>query len=52
MVIIFWKCPCLSSVGCEPDVAVTNIASSETVVGQGFSADVNITVANQDDLRF
>lgn len=36
--------------GASPDVAVTNVASSKTVVGQGFSADVNVTVANQDDL--
>jgi hypothetical protein len=29
------------------DVAVTNVASSKTVVGQGFSATINVTVANQ-----
>jgi outer membrane protein assembly factor BamB len=29
------------------DVAVTNVASSKTVVGQGFSAFINVTVANQ-----
>lgn len=29
------------------DVAVTNVASSKTVVGQGFSASINVTVANQ-----
>jgi hypothetical protein len=29
------------------DVAVTNVASSKTVVGQGFSARINVTVANQ-----
>ncbi len=29
------------------DVAVTNVASSKTAVGQGFSASMNVTVANQ-----
>jgi hypothetical protein len=29
------------------DVAVTNVRSSKTVVGQGFSASINVTVANQ-----
>ena len=29
------------------DVAVTNVAFSKTVVGQGFSASINVTVANQ-----
>jgi len=29
------------------DVAVTNVAPSKTVVGQGFSASINVTVANQ-----
>jgi outer membrane protein assembly factor BamB len=31
------------------DVAVTNVAPSKTVVGQGFSATINVTVANQGD---
>jgi len=31
------------------DVAVTNVASSKTVVCQGFSATVNVIVANQGD---
>ena len=31
------------------DVAVTNVASSKTVVCQGFSATINVTVANQGD---
>ena len=31
------------------DVAVTNVTSSKTVVGQGFSAIINVTVANQGD---
>jgi hypothetical protein len=29
-----------------PDVAVLNVTASKTVVGQGFSVDVNVTVAN------
>ena len=29
------------------DVAVTNVASSKTVVAQGFSASINVTVADQ-----
>jgi len=29
------------------DVAVTNVTSSKTAVGQGFSASINVTVANQ-----
>jgi hypothetical protein len=29
------------------DVAVTNVASTKTVVCQGFSANINVTVANQ-----
>ncbi len=29
------------------DVAVTNVRSSKTVVGQGYSAIINVTVANQ-----
>jgi outer membrane protein assembly factor BamB len=29
------------------DVAVTNVAPSKTVVGQGFSASINVTAANQ-----
>ena len=32
------------------DVAVTNVASSKTVVGQGFSDSINVTVANQGSL--
>jgi parallel beta-helix repeat protein len=31
------------------DVAVTSVVSSKTVVGQGFSASINVTVANQGD---
>ena len=31
------------------DVAVTNVTSSKTVVGQGFSAGINVTVVNQGD---
>jgi hypothetical protein len=31
------------------DVAVTNVTSSKTVVGQGYSASINITVENQGD---
>lgn len=31
------------------DVAVTDIALSKTMVYQGFSADINVTVANQGD---
>jgi hypothetical protein len=31
------------------DIAVTNVASSKTVVGQGYSMDINVTVANQGD---
>jgi outer membrane protein assembly factor BamB len=31
------------------DVAVTNVASSKTAVGQGFSSSINVTVANQGD---
>jgi parallel beta-helix repeat protein len=30
-----------------PDIAVTDVASSKTVVGQGFSASINVTAANQ-----
>jgi outer membrane protein assembly factor BamB len=29
------------------DVAVTNVASSKTVVGQGYSASINVIVSNQ-----
>ena len=31
------------------DVAVTNVTSSKTVVGQGYSLNINVTVANQGD---
>jgi len=31
------------------DVAVTNVTPSKTVVGQGYSMNVNVTVANQGD---
>jgi hypothetical protein len=31
------------------DVAVTNVTSSKTVVGQGFSDSINVTAANQGD---
>jgi hypothetical protein len=31
------------------DVAVTNVTSTRTVVGQGFSASINVTAANQGD---
>jgi hypothetical protein len=31
------------------DVAVNNVPCSKTVVGQGFSAGINVTVANQGD---
>jgi hypothetical protein len=31
------------------DVAVTNVVSSKTVIGQGFSTNINVTVANQGD---
>jgi parallel beta-helix repeat protein len=31
------------------DVAITNITPSETVVGQGYSLNINVTVANQGD---
>jgi len=31
------------------DVAVTNVSPSKTVVGQGFSLNVNVTVENQGD---
>jgi plastocyanin len=29
------------------DVAVTNVTSSKTIVGQGFNANISVTVANQ-----
>jgi parallel beta-helix repeat protein len=29
------------------DIAITNIASSKTVVGQGYCTNINITIANQ-----
>ena len=32
------------------DVAVTNVTSSKTVVGQGYGVNVNVTAANQGDL--
>jgi hypothetical protein len=32
------------------DVAINNVMSSKTVVGQGFSAGINVTVANQGSL--
>jgi hypothetical protein len=32
------------------DVAATSVASPETVVGQGFSANINVTAANHGDL--
>jgi hypothetical protein len=31
------------------DVAITNVTPSKTVVGQGYSMNVNVTVANQGD---
>jgi hypothetical protein len=31
------------------DVAVTNVIPSKTVVGQGYSLNINVTVANQGD---
>jgi parallel beta-helix repeat protein len=31
------------------DIAVTNITSSKTVVGQGYSVNITVTVANQGD---
>lgn len=31
------------------DVAITNITPSKTVVGQGYSPSINVTVANQGD---
>lgn len=31
------------------DVAVTNVASSRTVVGQGYGTNISVTVANQGD---
>jgi len=31
------------------DVAVTNVTSSKTVVGQGYSLNINVTVENQGD---
>lgn len=30
-----------------PDIAVTNVTCSKTVIGQGYSATINITVGNQ-----
>jgi parallel beta-helix repeat protein len=33
----------------EHNMAITNITSSKTVVGQGFSSNINVTVANQGD---
>ena len=33
----------------SPDVAVTGVMSSKTVVGQGFSTSISVTVANQDN---
>jgi len=35
--------------GVHYDVAVTNVAFSKTVVGQGFSVTISVTVANQGD---
>jgi hypothetical protein len=31
------------------DLAVTNVTSSKTVVGQGYSLNINVTIANQGD---
>ena len=31
------------------DIAVTNVTPSKTVVGQGYSLNINVTVANQGD---
>ena len=36
--------------GSVHDVAVTNVTSSKTIVGQGFNANINVTVANQGSL--
>jgi outer membrane protein assembly factor BamB len=33
----------------SPDVAVTGVMSSKTVVGQNFSMSISVTVANQDN---
>jgi hypothetical protein len=42
----FWLVKLGPEVGFH-DIASTNVASSKTVVGQGFSATISVTVANQ-----
>jgi hypothetical protein len=32
-----------------PDVAITNVKPSKTVIGQGYNLNINVTVANQGD---
>jgi hypothetical protein len=32
-------------------IAITNVKSSKTIVGQGYSLSINVTVANQGDFR-
>jgi uncharacterized protein YhfF len=33
----------------RPDIAVTNVTTSKTVVGQGYNVSINVTVENQGD---
>jgi len=39
--------PLMKPYGVPPDIAVTGVSPSKTVVGQGYSADINVTVNNQ-----
>ena len=40
---------CVYAFGSVRDVAITNVTPSKTVVGQGYSMSINVTVANQGD---
>jgi len=33
-----------------PDVAVTNVSPSKTIIGQGYSVSINVNIENQGDL--
>jgi len=46
---LVWVFPLSSTVRADPDhdVAVTNVVSSKTVVGQGFSDNISVIAANQ-----
>jgi plastocyanin len=40
----------VNALAAGPDVAVTNVTAEKTVVGQGYSARINVTVANDGNV--